>query len=282
MFSIWLLDMSSSFQGTKTSRSWIKRLWCSGHTGTTKASTSTKLLNFTTKLLKLSWRNPPKSPARWVPMVSSAGWRWGTRKNTQVLWCSLWTFFLEGIVPMAGKISSKASNVYIFEKKKQNILRVTAGWPGIIKISSFNPKKNNNWQSTPNIGMSSNPQRVLSRRYGTVLACNYQTPTVREDSLSRVRKRTHEKRYHNLKPTNGDGFLLRFFDGFEQKNNYIVLAAFPISEMQVKKIEITEATKVAWSIGQAIHVFSSDSCNFFSNRVMATLLEWSLESWYIT
>lgn len=65
------------------------------------------------------------------------------------------------------------------------------------------------------------------------------------------------------------------------KNNYIVLAAFPISEMQVKKNQITEATKVAWSIGQAIHVFSSIVV-ISSNRVMATLLEWSLESWYIT
>ena len=148
--------------------------------------------------------------------------------------------------------------------------RTSSGWQLDGRESSksafSNPKKRDNWQINPNIGMSSNPQRVLSRRYGTVLACNYQTPTVREDSLSRVRKRTHEKRYHNLNQKRRCVFLLRFFDGWEPKKVIILrLAAFPISEMQVKKMEITEATKVAWSIGQAIHVFSSDCCNFFQS-----------------
>ncbi len=42
-------------------------------------------------------------------------------------------------------------------------------------------------------------------RYGTVVACNYQTPTLREYPLSRVRKRTREKRCHNLS-LNGEFF----------------------------------------------------------------------------
>ena len=149
MFSIWLLDMSSSFQGTKTSRSWIKRLWCSGHTGTTKASTSTKLLNFTTKLLKLSWRNPPKSPARWVPMVSSAGWRWGTRKNTQVLWCSLWTFFLEGIVPMAGKNIFESLKCLHLRKKKTEHPQGDSWMAGNHQNQFFQPQKKTTTDNQP-------------------------------------------------------------------------------------------------------------------------------------
>ena len=169
------------FQGTKTSRSWIKRLWCSGHTGTTKASTSTKLLNFTTKLRKLSFPSSrrPGWHFRWAlwrferfesfeilprlfflflhllfggPKLVCCCFFFGRGGAFQRQWscdvvlrCSLWTFFLEGIVPMAGKISSKASWLSFvlghFRKKSQHNVRGR-----IIKISFFNEKRFN-WQS---------------------------------------------------------------------------------------------------------------------------------------
>lgn len=163
MFSIWLLEISSSFQGTKTSRSWIKRLWCSGHTGTTKASTSTKLLNFTTKLLKLSWRNPPKSPARWVS-------RWvlpvegGEPEKTLKPWscdavCGLSS--LKALFPWLEKYLRKPQMSFCFShlrKKTKN--RTSSGWQldgrESSKISFFQPpKKGQNWQSIQTLALSS-------------------------------------------------------------------------------------------------------------------------------
>ena len=51
---------------------------------------------------------------------------------------------------MAGKISSKASNVFCFGKKtKKHPHGSSTGWPGIIKISFFNPKKRITDNQTP-------------------------------------------------------------------------------------------------------------------------------------
>lgn len=231
MFSIWLLEISSSFQGTKTSRSWIKRLWCSGHTGTTKASTSTKLLNFTTKLLKLSWRNPPKSPARWVPRVSFCRLKVGSPKKHPgpvmqfvdfLPWrhCSHgWKNIFESLKCLLFWTSS--------EKKKKTehwtSSRIISWMPRESSKISFFPTQKKGLTDNQSKHWRCHPTRNALRqpRYVTVLACNYQTPTVREDSLSRVRKRTHEKRYHNLNQKRR-WFLLRLFDGFEQKQLYCV------------------------------------------------------------
>lgn len=76
-------------------------------------------------------------------------------------------------------------------------------------------------------------------------------------------------------------FVEIFWWIWTKKNNYIVLAAFPISEMQVKKWKALKPQKwldqsVKPSMSLVLIVVIS------SNRVMATPLEWSLESWYIT
>lgn len=225
MFSIWLLEISSSFQGTKTSRSWIKRLWCSGHTGTTKASTSTKLLNFTTKLLKLSWRNPPKSPARWVPrwvLPVEGGEPEKTPRSCDAV-CGLSS--LKALFPWLEKYLRKPQMsivLDIFGKKNRTSSRWQLDGRESSKISLFSPKKKDNNDNQSKHWRCHLTRNALRQpRYVTVLACNYQTPTVREDSLSRVRKRTHEKRYHNLNQKRR-WFLLRLFDGFEQKQLYCV------------------------------------------------------------
>lgn len=234
------------FQGTKTSRSWIKRLWCSGHTGTTKASTSTKLLNFTTKLRKLSFPSSrrPGWHFRW------ALWRFERFESFEILPRLFFLFlhllfggpklvcccfFLEGGEPFKdnGHVMSSCDAVCGLSSLKalfpwlEKYLRKPHGcllfWDIFGKKanttsedasskSAFSTKKDSTGNQS-NIGVSSRRKTTcvqlnfgshcLLPRYGTVLACNYQTPTLREYSLSRVRKRTHEKRCHNLNKVRG-------------------------------------------------------------------------------